>query len=74
MSLDLTTKQILALTCIAAAPVGVEARELSPPSRCSPRTAREPDPQAQAHLDGASAIKCWWDDAKTLQCIKLHPK
>ena len=23
---------------------------------------------------GASAIKCWWDDAKTLRCIKLQPK
>ena len=23
---------------------------------------------------GASAIKCWQDDAKTLRCIKLQPK
>ena len=34
---------------------------------------RSGSPAAHTDLMGASAIKCWQNDTKTLQCIKLQP-
>ena len=34
---------------------------------------RSGSPAAHTDLMGASTIKCWQNDTKTLQCIKLQP-
>ena len=34
---------------------------------------RSGSPAAHTDIMGASAIKCWQNDTKTLQCIKLQP-
>ena len=43
------------------------------PTVGQPAVVRSGSPAAHTDLMGASAIKCWQNDTKTLQCINLQP-